>query len=112
MRNTFLSRLARSIGCVAASTARALIASALGIGAIGAARAAAEAAIVPFSTASLGEPPAAWKFATLPNKVPTKFSIVEFGGAHVLKVESDQSYGNLVLALHVRIAERSVLGWR
>lgn len=74
--------------------------------------AADDASVVPFSAAPVGEPPAAWKFATLPNKVPTRFSIVELGGAHVLKVESDESYGNLVQAMHVQLGERGTLAWR
>jgi hypothetical protein len=71
-----------------------------------------DAAIAAFSTAPVGEPPGAWKFATLPNKVPTKYSIVELGGARVLKVEADESYGNLVHGLHVNVGERSSLAWR
>ncbi len=71
-----------------------------------------DAAIVPFSTASFGEPPAAWKFASLPNKVATRYSIVELGGAKVLKVEADESYGNLVHAMHLHVSEQSVLAWR
>ena len=76
------------------------------------ARAADDAAIAPFSTAAVGEAPAAWKFATLPNKTPTKFSIVELGGAHVLKVEADDSYGNLVHAMHVKVSDQAMLSWR
>ena len=71
-----------------------------------------DAAILPFSAAALGEPPAAWKFATLPRKIPTKFSIVELGGSKVLKVEADESYGNLVHAMHVQVGERGTLAWR
>ena len=75
-------------------------------------QAAEDASIAPFSAASIGEPPAVWKFATLPNKVATKFSIVDLGGTRVLKVESDESYGNLVHALHLQVGERSTLAWR
>ena len=74
--------------------------------------AADDAAIVAFSAAAPGEPPAAWKFATLPNKVPTKFSVVELGGARVLKVEADESYGNLVHAMRAQITEHTMLAWR
>jgi hypothetical protein len=75
--------------------------------------AAADGAAVPaFSAAAPGEPPASWKFATLPNKVPTKFSITELGGARVLKVESDESYGNLVHSMHAQISEASTIAWR
>lgn len=68
--------------------------------------------IAAFSTAALGEPPAAWKFATLPRKQPTKFSVVELGGARVLKVEAEDSYGNLVHGLHAQLSERGTLSWR
>ena len=72
----------------------------------------ASAAIASFSGTAPGEPPAAWKFATLPNKTPTRFSIVELGGARVLKVEADESYGNLVHAMRVQIGEKAALAWR
>ncbi len=75
-------------------------------------RAADDASLAPFSAATVGEPPAPWKFATLPNKVATKFSIVDLAGAHVLKVESDESYGNLVHGVHAQLGERSVIAWR
>lgn len=74
--------------------------------------AADEAAIAAFSTAAPGEPPAAWKFATLPNKVATKYSVVDLGGTKVLKVESDESYGNLVHAVHVKATDQTTLSWR
>ena len=96
-------------------TCRALAALALGLGVasfFGAARAADPAAIAPFSAAPVGEPPAVWKFATLPRKQPTKFSVVDMGGAHVLKVEADDSYGNLVHGLHVNATPQAVLSWR
>lgn len=73
---------------------------------------AASAAIAPFSSAAVGEPPAAWKFATLPNKVPTKYTIADLAGTRVLKVESDESYGNLVHAMRLPVSEHAVLVWR
>jgi len=76
------------------------------------AHAADESRIAAFSTAAPGEPPAVWHFATLPRKQPTKFSIVELGGAKVLKVEANDSYGNLVHDLRLQPSERSVLSWR
>ena len=84
----------------------------LGIWMAAQALAADESHIATFSGAALGEPPAAWKFATLPRKQPTKFAVVELGGAHVLKVEAEDSYGNLVHGLHAQLSERSVLAWR
>jgi hypothetical protein len=76
------------------------------------ARAADEIAIAAFSAAPPGEPPPAWKFATLPRKIPTRFAIVDLSGSRVLKVEADDSYGNLVHALRTQPSERSMLSWR
>ena len=84
----------------------------LAAGCAGHAVAADDAAITPFSTAAPGEPPAAWKFATLPNKTPTKYSIVDLAGTKVLKVEADESYGNLVQTVHVQPTDKAVLAWR
>lgn len=69
-------------------------------------------AITAFSSAPQGEPPAAWKFATLPNKAPTRFVVMELSGARVLKVDSDASYGNLVHALHTPSSDKTTLAWR
>ena len=91
---------------------RSLLALVLGACLAPPAVAANDAAVAAFSTASPGEPPAVWKFATLPNKAPTKYSIVELGGARVLKVEADESYGNLVHAMRVQASDASVLAWR
>lgn len=88
------------------------IALALGVGLAAHAVAADNNAIAPFSAAAPGDPPATWKFATLPNKVPTQYTIVDLGGARVLKVQSDESYGNLVHAMHMQVSDRSVLSWR
>ena len=74
--------------------------------------AADDASIKAFSSSPVGEPPAAWKFATLPNKAPTKFSIVDLGGSRVLKVEAEDSYGNLAHAVLVKPGARSMLAWR
>jgi hypothetical protein len=74
--------------------------------------AADDASIATFSGAAAGEPPATWKFASLPNKPPTRFSIVELGGARVLKVEADESYGNLVHSMRAQVSEKALLAWR
>lgn len=84
----------------------------LGLLAIGATAFADPASIAPFSSASPGEPPAAWTFSTLPNKQPTRFSIVDLDGKRVLKVEADESYGNLAHAVHVEPSEHVTLAWR
>ena len=91
---------------------RSWVALLFGVGMSLCATAADDAAITAFSSAAPGDPPAAWKFATLPNKVATKYSIVELGGAKVLKVESDESYGNLVHAIRVPITEHGAVAWR
>ena len=88
-------------GAVAALSASPLAASA------------ADAGAVPlFSAAPLGDAPAAWHFASLPRKTPTAFSVVDQGGAHVLKVEANDSYGNLVYPMHAVLTEQATLGWR
>ena len=92
--------------------ARTCLALLIGAGSCLRAGAADDVSIATFSAAPPGEPPAVWKFATLPNKVPTKYSIVDLGGSRVLKVEADESYGNLVHALRMQPAEKSVLAWR
>ncbi len=74
--------------------------------------AADDATIPAFSSAGAGDPPAAWKFTTLPNKTPTKFTVVEMGGSKVLKVSADSSYGNLVHAMRVKVSDQATLAWR
>lgn len=76
------------------------------------AAAADDASLAPFSAAAPGDPPAAWKFATLPNKAPTKFTIVDLAGTRVLKVEAVDSYGNLVHALRAPVSSGTTLAWR
>lgn len=74
--------------------------------------AADDASIAAFSSAAVGDPPPAWKFTTLPNKTPTKFSVVEMGGAKVLRVTAEDSYGNLVHAMKVKVSDQATLSWR
>ena len=73
------------------------------------------AALVPFSTAPLGDPPPPWRVVTLP-KVPryTRFAVVERDGSHVLRIEADASYANLLLRVdRARLdASDRVLRWR
>jgi Protein of unknown function (DUF3047) len=71
-----------------------------------------DAALTSFSGSPVGDAPAVWKYASLPKKTPTQFSIVELGGAHVLKVQADDSYGNLVHPVHATIGDKSTLAWR
>jgi Protein of unknown function (DUF3047) len=52
-----------------------------------------------FSHAAGSEPPVPWHFAGLPArfaKPPTQFDLTELDGKKVLRVRTDQSYGNLV----------------
>lgn len=69
-------------------------------------------ALRPFSQASGDQPPAPWHFTTLPNKPPTRFEVVQQGSQRVLKVESDQSYGNLVHRTRVPLQSDPMLAWR
>jgi Protein of unknown function (DUF3047) len=87
---------------------------ALSAGLLGAlpALAADDAALTPFSTSPAGAAPAAWKFATLPNKTPTAYSIVDLDGARVLKVEANDSYGNLAHTVHAIATDHSTLAWK
>ena len=89
-----------------------LAAAALLAGLAGPAPAADGSAIVPFTSAKVGDPPAGWKFATLPNKQPTRFTVVDLDGTHVLKAEADNSYGNLVHSMRAPSSEKSTLAWR
>lgn len=73
---------------------------------------AADGGISEFSKAETEKPPPPWKFVTLPNKKPTGFSVVGLDGAKVLKVEADDSYGNLVHVLKVQPTASANLSWR
>ncbi len=86
--------------------------AAFAAGACGCALAADGAAVTPFSTAAPGDAPAPWKFVSLPHKTPTKFSVVDLDGAKVLKVEADDSYGNLVHAVQAQPTAQATLAWR
>jgi hypothetical protein len=69
------------------------------------------ATVTPFSSARGTQAPDAWRFTSLPNKTPTRFEVVELGGQRVLKVEADQSYGNLVHATKVPLNKTTTLAW-
>ncbi|MEG2046216.1 MAG: DUF3047 domain-containing protein, partial [Comamonas sp.] len=55
--------------------------------------------IPPFSAMAAGAVPAPWHFASLPRKKPTEFSVVALDGQQVLRVHTQDAYGNLVLPL-------------
>lgn len=91
---------------------------ALGVvfGALAATAAAADSsALLLFSTAPEGAPPAPWRVVGLPgNQVPaTEFQIRPMDSTSVLQVRADQSYGTLSHALPPRVpGPRTTLQWR
>jgi len=68
--------------------------------------------LTPFAAASDQQAPAPWHFSSLPNKTPTRFEVVQQDGRRVLKVDADQSYGNLVHRVHVPLTSATTLAWR
>jgi hypothetical protein len=68
--------------------------------------------IAAFSSAILGAPPTPWRFATLPRKAATRYTVAELDGMHVMRVETDRSYGSLVHALQLHASEGAILTWR
>ncbi|MDR6858214.1 DUF3047 domain-containing protein [Variovorax guangxiensis] len=71
-----------------------------------------ELTVTPFSSARGGQAPQPWRFTSLPNKTPTRFEVIQEGAQKVLKVEADQSYGNLVHATRVPLNTSTTLAWR
>jgi len=71
-----------------------------------------EVVVTPFSSAHGAQAPQPWRFTSLPNKTPTRFEVVQEGAQKVLKVEADQSYGNLVHATRVPLNPSTTLAWR
>jgi hypothetical protein len=72
----------------------------------------AAAALARFSAGQGGQVPEPWRFSGLPNKAPTRFEVVQQDGHRVLKVEADQSYGNLVHATQTPLDAGTTLAWR
>jgi len=68
--------------------------------------------LTPFASAPGLQAPAPWHFSSLPNKTPTRFEVVQQDGRRVLKVDADQSYGNLVHRVHVPLTSATTLAWR
>ncbi len=66
----------------------------------------------PFSAASGPQAPPPWHFSSLPRKQPTLFEVVQQGAQRVLKVEADDSYGNLVHRTQVSLNAGTTLAWR
>ena len=71
------------------------------------------AGLAPFSSATPGTPPNPWTVVTLP-KLPrhTRYEIVGFDGATVLRVSADDSYANLLHPLDGAAAQRLHWRWR
>lgn len=69
-------------------------------------------ALTPFTSAQGTQPPASWHFATLPGKSPTRFEVTDLDGHRVLKVEANDSYGNLVHRVQVPLDASSTLSWK
>jgi hypothetical protein len=101
-------RAARAATRQAASRAALPLALAMSLPA-----ASAQATLTPFSSAVPGAPPAPWRLVTLP-KLPkhTRFEIVAFDGANVLRVAADGSYANLLHPLPGAPAQRLRWRWR
>lgn len=53
-----------------------------------------------FSQMGMGALPAPWHFVTLPGKNPTSFTVTDLDGQNVLKVATQDAYGNMVHTLH------------
>lgn len=67
-----------------------------------------------FSAMPVGAPDSGWRVAGLPKqKFPlTRFDVMALDGRHVLRVQADASYGNLVFDTgHARIGPNAVLHW-
>lgn len=91
-----------------------LLAAVLAWAVCGAAQAqpAASAWLTGFSGAAPGPAPESWHFTTLPHKNPTTFEVVRQDGKSVLKVQADDSYGNLVHPVRVALDGGASLAWR
>lgn len=68
--------------------------------------------LAPFSGMTPGPAREPWRFATLPMKAKTQYTIVELDGRRVLKVETEHSYGNLVHDTHLRLKDSATLSWQ
>jgi hypothetical protein len=73
-----------------------------------------QAAIVPFSSATPGDPlPAPWKLVTLgKNKKPTRYSLVLDADKTVLRADADASMASVMHTLHFDPRDHPVVEWR
>lgn len=65
-----------------------------------------------FSAMPSGPVAAPWHFATLPHKKPTEFAVVTLDAHQVLRVHTQDAYGNLVLPLPAPAQAARQLQWR
>ena len=65
-----------------------------------------------FSKMPTGALAAPWRFATLPNKTATEFEVADVDGQHVLRVSTQNAYGNMVYPLHQSPSASPQLQWR
>lgn len=74
---------------------------------------AADAAIAPLGAVG-STPPAPWRVVGLPQQTKpfTKFSVVDIDGKRALKIEADESYGNLVHPLQANAPAHLAWHWR
>lgn len=79
---------------------------------LGALAQAAAGAVPAFSTMAAGPVPAPWHFATLPRKKATEFAVATLDGLPVLRVHTQDAYGNLVLPLQAPASAAHQLQWR
>ena len=65
-----------------------------------------------FSKLPTGSLPAPWHFATLPGKNPSEFTVADVDGQHVLRIATQDAYGNMVHTLHQPPTAGPQLQWR
>ena len=69
--------------------------------------------IARFSSAAIGEPPPPWRHVTLPRQPRhTRYAVVDDAGTHVLRIDADGSYSNLLHPLAQPLGETPMLRWR
>lgn len=96
-------------------TAACILASVVGLAALVMPLTSQEAdkiSFAPFSGMAPGPAKEPWRFASLPMKAKTQYTIVEMEGRRVLKVETEHSYGNLVHDTHIRLKDGATLTWQ
>jgi len=74
---------------------------------------AADATLAPFGAAG-GAPSAPWKVSGLPQQTKpfTRFSVVDIDGKRAVKIEADESYGNLIHPVQATVPMKLSWQWR